>query len=170
MCVCVCVCNVSVVCVEIYYFKSSCLPYIYNACICFILPSLQFFVCYLTASLCVRTILSVHVTSVVVCLHGVQYSSLVVWVCACMHVCACVHCVVYGTSVFVWLHGSQQSKLVVCVCVRTAWCISQVFRMPAWIAVFQFSCVCLHMCLCTLRGVHRRCFFVVACMDCNIPI
>ena len=168
---CVCVCNVSVVCIEIYYFKSSCLHY--NVCICFILPSLQFFVCYLTASLCV------HNFSFCLCMSQVflcacMECNISVWLCefvpVCTCVCVCAHCIVYGISVFVCLHGLQHSKLVMCVSVCTEWCISQAFCMPEWIAVFQFSCVCLCMCLCTLHGVHHRCLFVVACMDCNIPI
>lgn len=129
------------------------------------------FLCVTLLPVCVCTI-SVFVCACHKC--ACMECNIPVWLCefvpVCTCVCVCAHCIVYGISVFVCLHGLQHSKLVMCVSVCTEWCISQAFCMPEWIAVFQFSCVCLCMCLCTLHGVHHRCLFVVACMDCNIPI
>lgn len=191
---CVCVCNVSVVCVEIYYFKSSCLPYIQ----CMHLFHLAIVAVFCVLSYCAQFCLCMSQVFLCACME----CNIPVWWCEFVPVCTCVPvctasctaqvflygCMDYNNPswsfvsvcaqhdvyhrCFVCLHGLQYSSLVVsvciCVCAHYVVYIADVsLLLPAWIAIFQFSCLCLRALCAPSFQIQFSCVCVRACFQLN---
>ena len=130
MCVCVCVCNVSVVCVEIYYFKSSCLPYI---------QCMHLFHLAIIAVFCVLSYCQF------MCAHN--------FVCAC-HKCCCVPA---WSAIFQFGGVSLCLYARVCLCALRS-VRHKCFCMAAWITTIQVGrlCLCAHSMM-YITGVSYAC-------------